>query len=210
MPDRRNAPAPAAGAPERRFISSARLRAAAAEGEARRVQGYAALFNSPSQDLGGFTEVIHPGAFAEALAASDPRCLWNHDPNYVLGRVRSGTLRVREDETGLAFECDPPATTWAADLLTSIGRGDVDQCSFAFTIAEDGEDWNRLPDGSWRRDIFRVDALYDVSPVTYPAYLDTSLALRSLEAAQRRAAGGMVDTSRLRGALHRQRLAELL
>lgn len=164
---------------ERRFIPATEIRADT-EGETQRIVGYAALFNSRSQDLGGFTEVIAPGAFKDAIGASDIRSLFNHDPNLVLGRVKSGTLRVEEDERGLKIENDLPDTQVGRDLLVSMNRGDVDQMSFAFRIAQGGDVWEER-DGAVVRTITKVAELFDVSPVTYPAYADTTVAVRSLE-----------------------------
>ncbi|QXE85979.1 HK97 family phage prohead protease [Geomonas nitrogeniifigens] len=151
------------------------------------IRGHAALFNSPSELLCGcFREIILPGAFTDALATSDVRALFNHDPNMILGRTAAGTLRLKEDETGLAIEIDPPDTTCGRDLQISMKRGDVNQMSFGFTIAEDGDEWTRDPDGTgnWTRTISKVERLYDVSPVTYPAYPETDCAVRSLDKAK--------------------------
>jgi len=144
------------------------------------IEGYAANFNSLSEDLGGFREMLMPGCFADALKTSDIRALFNHDPNYVLGRNMSGTLRIMEDDKGLRFELDPPDTSFAKDLQVSMSRGDISQCSFGFRVAEDGDAWRKEPDGSYLRSILKVDRLFDVSPVTYPAYASTSCAVRSL------------------------------
>jgi len=144
------------------------------------MEGYAANFNQLSQDLGGFREVLMPGCFANALAASDVRALFNHDPNLILGRNISGTLRVSEDEKGLRFEVDPPETSYAKDLQISMQRGDINQCSFGFSVGEGGDSWAKDTDGVWIRSITNVSKLFDVSPVTYPAYVSTSCAVRSM------------------------------
>lgn len=144
------------------------------------IEGYAANFNSISEDLGGFREVLMPGCFADALKTSDIRALYNHDPNYVLGRNMSGTLRLQEDERGLHFEVDPPDTSYARDLQVSMSRGDISNCSFGFSVPEGGDAWRKEQDGTWLRSVLKVDRLYDVSPVTYPAYTSTSCAVRSL------------------------------
>lgn len=144
------------------------------------IEGYAANFNSVSEDLGGFREMLTPGCFADALKTSDIRALFNHDPNFVLGRNTSGTLRIMEDDKGLRFELDPPDTSFAKDLQVSMARGDINQCSFGFRVAEGGDAWRKEPDGSYLRSILKVDRLFDVSPVTYPAYTSTSCAVRSL------------------------------
>ena len=162
---------------ERRFTGSCELRAIAPEnGGRQKIAGHAAVFNSLSEDLWGFREKISPGAFKNALAKSDIRALLNHDPNFVLGRTKNGTLRVREDETGLAVEIDPPETGWADDLLVSIGRGDISQMSFAFRVGEDA--WETV-DGINIRTIISFDEIFDVSPVTYPAYPETDVSLRA-------------------------------
>jgi uncharacterized protein len=140
-----------------------------------RFVGYAALFNSWSQDLGGFREQIAPGAFTKSLPADDVRALMNHDPNYVLGRNRSGTLVLTEDERGLRFEVNAPDAQWARDLHESVKRGDIDQCSFGFRTIRD--DW-RMADGIDERTLMEV-RLIDVSIVTYPAYPETTAAVRS-------------------------------
>lgn len=148
------------------------------------MRGIAAMFNSTSEDLGGFREQIAPGAFKSALGNSDVRALFNHDPNKILGRSTSGTLRLSESESGLEFEVDPPDTTYARDLMESMKRGDITQCSFGFTVDSGGDTWKRDESGAWMRTIHVVSRLYDVSPVTYPAYPDTACAMRSLQQAQ--------------------------
>lgn len=159
------------------------LRAASAEGQpaSRTVVGYAAVFNSESEDLGYFTEVIEPGAFTEAIGQSDIRALFNHDPNYILART-PGTLKVTEDERGLRYEFDAPETSFGNDFLVMLQRGDVSQSSFSFTVKDESWDMEKLPNGDYKhtRRIKKVDRIYDVAPVTYPAYPDTEVARRSL------------------------------
>ena len=144
------------------------------EGEAPVIAGYAAVFNEWSENLGGFREKIAPGFFAPVLD-SDVRALWQHDPSYVLGRTTNGTLSLAEDDTGLRVEIQPPDTQWAADAVVSLRRGDVTQMSFGFEVAEDR--W--LSEGeSHERTLLEAAALYDVSPVTFPAYPQTSVSVR--------------------------------
>jgi HK97 family phage prohead protease len=150
------------------------------------LHGYAAVFDSPSHDLGGFVERIAPGAFGRSIraAGSDVYAFWNHDDGRVLGRQASGTLRLREDERGLAFELDLPDTTDGRDLLELVSRRDLDGMSFAFRVRPNGDRWTAGVGGAPdQRTLLDVD-LSDVSPVTYPAYPDTAMALRSREAAR--------------------------
>lgn len=164
---------------ERRTVALDGFEVEERENGERRIVGHAAVFNQLSEDLGGFREKIAPGAFAEAVTRDDVRALWNHDSNFVLGRTRAGTLRMREDDRGLAVEIDPPNTQWANDLLVSMRRGDVTQMSFGFRVEKGGQNWERNDDGNIRT-ITRV-SLFDVSPVTYPAYPQTDAAVRSLQ-----------------------------
>lgn len=149
-----------------------------ADGAPSKIIGHAAKFNSLSQDLGGYFERIAPGAFAMSILEDDIRVLWNHDSNIVLGRNKAGTMRIVEDEIGLAYEVDTPDTQYVRDMVVSpIVRGDVSQCSFAFRCIEDR--WDKI-DGVYVRTLLKCK-LYEVSPVTFPAYLDTNVATRSLE-----------------------------
>lgn len=176
------ASSPVAASREQRSlpVSSLELRAdGAADGQPKLV-GYAAVFDSPT-DLGMFTEVIRRGAFTKTLSESpDVRALFNHDPNLVLGRTTNGTLTLAEDERGLRVEIVPPDTTWARDVMELVRRGDVSQMSFAFRTIKDR--WNQDETGVVTRELLEVQ-LYDVSAVTYPAYEDTSVALRAALAA---------------------------
>lgn len=164
---------------ERRAFQLAELRVANTDGK-RKIVGYAAVFNTLSLDLGGFVERIRPGAFSKTIKTADVRALWNHDPNYVLGRTKSGTLRLAEDDKGLRIEIDPPDTTWANDLITSIERGDVDQMSFGFRAIRD--EWKK-EGGQTVRELIEVE-LFDVSPVTFPAYEATQVSVRAALAAR--------------------------
>jgi hypothetical protein len=145
-----------------------------------KIVGHAAVFNSLSEDLGGFREQIAPGAFADAVKTDDVRALWNHNPDYVLGRNRAKTLTLSEDSRGLKIEVDPPDTQFARDLMVSIERGDVSQMSFAFSVRANGQNWGKDDDGQVVRTLTNV-RLFDVSPVTYPAYQQTDVAVRSME-----------------------------
>jgi len=142
--------------------------------------GYAAVFDMLSEPLGGWREQIAAGAFNDCLG-DDVRALFNHDASAVLGRTVSKTLRIAQDSRGLKYEVDLPDTQAARDLVTSIERGDVSQSSFAFRVAPNGDRWDENDDGVYIRTITKVARLYDVSPVTYPAYPDASVGLRSLD-----------------------------
>ena len=143
------------------------------------ITGYAAVFDAETNIGGLFREVIRRGAFGRAIKEDqDVRALWNHDPNYILGRTRAGTLRLEEDTHGLKIEIDPPNTQFAQSLVESIRRGDVDQMSFAFVAVE--EKWTEKKDAPALRELIDVN-LYDISPVTYPAYDATSVGVRSAE-----------------------------
>lgn len=143
-----------------------------------KITGYAAVFNELSEDLGGFFERIQQGAFSKTLKEADVRALFNHDPNYVLGRTKSKTLELAEDDTGLRIEIDPPVEAqWAQDLIVSMKRGDVDQMSFGFRTIRD--EWVTAGDQIVRT-LLEVK-LYDVSPVTFPAYPQTSAQVRALD-----------------------------
>lgn len=150
------------------------------DGETPKMTGYAALFENLSEDLGGFREKIAHGAFSKTLGG-DVRALFNHDPNYILGRTVSKTLRLKEDQRGLAIEIDPPNTTVARDLQESVKRGDVSQMSFGFKTISDK--WENTKEGTIRT-ILEAE-LFDISPVTFPAYRQTEVALRSLNAWQK-------------------------
>lgn len=162
---------------ERRFRAAELRVEKRAEGEMPKVNGYAVVWDSLSVELWGFREKVKRGAFADSIAAGDDvRALWQHDVNYVLGRTKSGTLRLVEDDHGLAVEIDPPDTPLVRSFLTSIERGDVDQMSFAFRATDDR--WDIDANEQWVRTVLRAK-LYDVSPVTYPAYPATEVGLRA-------------------------------
>jgi HK97 family phage prohead protease len=153
------------------------------------IEGHAAMFNSLSEDLGGFQERIKPGAFKKAIKDSDIRALFNHDPNFVLGRTSNGTVTVKEDKKGLWMEVTPPDTQLIRDLVMEpIRRGDIREQSFGFIVSEDS--WEGLDDEDRKtppiRTINKVARLFDVSPVTFPAYPSTDVAVRSMNQAMKR------------------------
>lgn len=146
------------------------------------VEGYALRFNTESHLLGEFVETISPNALENA-DLSDVRCLIDHNSSYVLGRTKANTLSLKVDDEGLYFRCQLPNTSYARDLYENIKLGNVNQCSFGFTVDEDGDEFEKRSDGLFKRTVNKIKALFDVSVVTYPAYEDTDVApaLRSIE-----------------------------
>lgn len=168
---------------ERRYLkntkSNVELRAGSEDDErAPEIRGHAAVVNVEEEIFPGFREVIQPGAFEEAIERDDVRALWNHDSNIVLGRNVSGTLSLREDEIGLAYAVEPPDTQLVRDMVLSpIKRGDVTGSSFGFRVDRSTE--TPLDGGGILRSIEALE-LVDVSPVTFPAYPDATVALRGV------------------------------
>ena len=151
--------------------------------ENRHIEGYASVFNKRSLDLGGFTEVIAPGAFDEVIQNSDVKALLDHNPSRgILARSRNGegSLSLSIDSEGLKYSFDAPHTALGDEVIEGLVRGDYSQSSFAFTVQD--ESWSKEEDGRYLRTITKVNRLYDVSIVADPAYPDTSVAMRSLDA----------------------------
>lgn len=145
-----------------------------------KIVGHASVFDSWSETLGGifpFKEIVRKGTFTETIRVDDIRALFNHDPNYVLGRNIAGTLELEEDEIGLRVVITPPDTSWANDLIKNLRRGDISQMSIGFIVLEDT--WG-TQDGIDIREIKKVQ-LFDVSIVTYPAYTQTDVGVRAME-----------------------------
>ena len=142
-------------------------------------EGYAAMFDSPSQPL-PFTEKIAPGAFTRSLKSrNDIKLLWNHSAGEVLGSTRAGTLKLTEDERGLKVWAMLPNTTTGRDTSELIRRGDVDSMSFGFSVPRNGDSWSE--DGAERT--LNEVRLHEVSIVAFPAYTATAgtTAVRGLE-----------------------------
>jgi len=168
---------------EVRFLK-AELRAES-QGEEMALVGYAAMFNCESKDLGGFRETILPGAFKRSIdKGDDVKALFNHNPNAVLGRTKNKTLTLKEDERGLQFRCQlDPNQQAHRDLHAAIKRGDIDECSFAFTVPDGGQEWTtkRGTDDWMAARTLKDVNLMDVSAVTYPAYEGTAVMARGEE-----------------------------
>ena len=163
---------------EVRYLSAPEFRVESRDGEPTRITGYAAVYNALSHDLGGFRERILPGTFTRSLREQpDVRALVEHNDMLLLGRTKAGTLKITEDERGLAVEITPPDTTVGRDLIENIRLGNLDGMSFRFNTVKDA--WNKTDDGTVR-DLADVD-LIEVSVVSVPAYPDTEVAVRSLQ-----------------------------
>lgn len=176
---------------ERRVSQELKVEVRGKDAEKRTIEGYASVSNVPTV-IWYFEEVIAPGAFSRALeelaeGKQDVRSLFNHDANYVLGRTarngNPGTLILREDSKGLWTETTPPElgkSPHADSVVESIRRGDVSGMSFAFTVAKQEWEFFDSPgsDQMDRRTITEIGMLYDIGPVTYPAYDQTSVGLR--------------------------------
>jgi len=155
-------------APERRSID---VDVQSLDTRGRTLHGYAAVYNVESGDLGGWTEKIAPGAFAGVMDA-DVRALLNHDANQVLGRSKSGTLRLADEERGLRFEIDLPDSPLGQNVREAVGRGDIDGASFRFVVGE--EEWQDEV-----RTVTAIKELHDVTVATYGAYPAASVELRT-------------------------------
>lgn len=154
--------------------------------ESRKMVGHAAIFGEPTEIGGWFIEQVEPGAFKSSIRKDDVRALFNHNEDYVLGRSKPkrkeppNTLKMSEDNTGLKVNIDPPDTRYSRDLAVSIERGDIDQMSFAFQVLE--EEWIRGEGKDLDLRKIKKVKLFDVSPVTFPAYEGTDIAIRSHKA----------------------------
>jgi len=144
-----------------------------------RLGGYAAVFDEMSPFTPFGPEELAPGSFTRALGNSDPRALFNHDPNFVLGRLSTGTLRLAQDSTGLEYEIDMPDTQLARDVRELVSRGDIDGASFQFVPGK-----HEMRDGVLRHT--DIAELIDVSPVTFPAYAGATSEARSKTAGSAR------------------------
>jgi len=155
------------------------------------VRGYAAVFGVPSDPLGfgHFVERVKPGAFTKTLQEADVVALWNHDENVVLGRTSAGTLRLAEDDRGLAYEIDLDLDSpWGRSVFRAIERRDVTQSSFGFDVVKDSWEYPDDDAEPINRTLVEV-RLWDVSPVTWPAYPQTEVDVKRFM----RALAGQLD-----------------
>lgn len=175
------------------------------DSDALRLSGYAAVFDKPTSIAGMFDEVIRHGAFRNAISTGqDVALLYNHNPDTVMARTTNGTLKLREDDTGLFFEADlDPRDSDAQRVVAKVERGNVSQGSFAFEATS--ERWQYDERDIPLREILETN-LYDVSPVTYPAYADTSVHARGRVVEPPPPSTQEGDTAKVRQELaHRQR-----
>lgn len=163
-------------------IRSIEIRTASEDKDSRTIEGYALVFNSLSEDLGGFREQIIPEAVDGMIEASDILALLNHDQSRgVLARSRYGvgSLNLEIDEVGLKYRFEAPHTALGDEVLEYLRRGDITSSSFAFVIETDN--WDKQSDGTYIRTIKKFRRLYDVSPVFEPAYQHTTVCARFAE-----------------------------
>jgi HK97 family phage prohead protease len=159
---------------EVRYQVAKELRVQTDSDGSRTISG-AILYNQPSQDLGGFTEILAPGVFADSLR-SDVLCLRDHDASILLGRTKAKTLVLADDAVALRFVCKLPDTTQAADLAISIERGDLDGVSFGFRTIDDA--WTSDSEGNVIRTLKKA-TLFEVSPCSFAAYPSSTVSVRS-------------------------------
>lgn len=164
---------------ERRTLEGFEVRADE-EDEKPTIEGYAAIFNSPTEIRRGWFEQIKPGAFKESLKTVDTVATFNHVPAYVLGRKSKGTLVLEEDNKGLRYKIYPPDTQIGRDAVTNIKRGDVVGSSFGFDVWDGGEEVRTEKDGNIMRTLTKL-GVGEVAPVTFPAYDNTSAFTRSID-----------------------------
>jgi HK97 family phage prohead protease len=144
-----------------------------------RLEGYAAVFNSETT-LPGFTEIIRSGAFTKSLLEGrNVSALYQHNDAALLGTTRGGTLQLSEDSHGLKFSLALPSTSYGRDVGILVDRGDIQGCSFGFTVPDGGDAWTERNDGDWLRELRSV-TLHEITITPNPAYADTTVALRSM------------------------------
>ncbi|WAT06484.1 HK97 family phage prohead protease [Rouxiella badensis] len=188
---------------------SGEVRAEQQENEPTRIIGYGSVFNTRSEPLYGFREIIKPGAFDDVLG-DDVRGLFNHDPNFILGRSAAKTLTLSIDERGLQYNIVAPDTQTIRDLVIApMQRGDINQSSFAFRVSADGERWYQDEEGIVIREISKFSRLFDVSPVTYPAYQEADSGVRSMKAWQEARDSGALQKA-INEKMARERLLTLI
>lgn len=147
------------------------------------LKGNGVVFNTLSENLGGFREQIAPNAFRAALEKSDVRGLFNHNPDHLLARSSAGTLRLVKGRGALRYEMDLDGDQLSQFVRRKVERRELTGSSFSFTIADGGDEWDERDDVLIRT-VTKIDALYDIGPVTFPAYTETTVSARSLDMAK--------------------------
>ena len=171
--------------PEGMEIRNVAYKVTSSDDEKRTIEGYAALFNVKSDGLDWLEEIIEPGAFDGVIAKSDVKAYVNHDERRgLLARCKNGkgSMILSVDTRGLKFSFEAPKTSLGEEVMENIRRGDVDECSFAFTVESDT--WEQKDDINWKRTIHKVEKLFDVSVVYDAAYSKTTVSLRGKEQAE--------------------------
>lgn len=168
---------------ERRTNAAPETRARVVNADTRTIRGYGIVFNKESVDLraGGrvFREVIRPEA-VNGVNFSNVLSMHNHRSERLLGNTASGTMRTGVDNVGVWYEVDLPNAPTGQDVFESVQRGDTQGSSFQFDIRGDGEKWS-VREGKAFREVTQFNGVYEMGPVSEPAYPDTNIAARSLE-----------------------------
>lgn len=166
---------------ELRQFNTPNIELRAEEGKPTTISGYAVEWDKLSDPIYGcFREKFKKGAFTKALIGCDIRALWQHNVGQPLGRTTNNTLTLTEDDTGLRYEIKPPSTTWGTDAVESIRRGDVTNSSFLFSAKGGKEEWDDSDPAMSIRTVTEA-TLFEVSPVTFPAYPQSSVGVRSAQ-----------------------------
>ncbi|SNS77782.1 prohead peptidase. Unknown type peptidase. MEROPS family U35 [Granulicella rosea] len=162
---------------EQLYLPAKELRVQTGADGSKTLGGYALVYNSRSVDLGGFTELIAPGAVTESLKQNpDVLMLRDHKQELLMGRTKAGTLTLIDDPVGLRFSCKLPDTQQAIDLATSVTRGDLDGVSFGFQTIEDS--WTSDGEGNVIRTLLKIN-LFEISPTSFAAYPAANVSVRS-------------------------------
>lgn len=197
-------PAPKTDGRETRVLTLPIELRAAGSGEGRTAAGYAALFGVKTEIGDWWTEEIAPGAFTRSLQDDDVVALHSHDTGRIMGRKGAGTLSLREDAKGLAFENELPPTNDGNDLAIQIDRGDIPGMSFGFVTRK--QEWDETVDPP-HRTILEAN-LIEITYTAFPAYPDTEVGLRSLEHARQERREHNQVGARSRFASKRMKLAQ--
>ena len=193
------------GRETRALTTPLELRAAAEGDSGKTATGYAAVFRTKTDVAGIWTEEFLPGAFTSSLQTRDVLAVHSHDTGRVVGRMKAGTLSLREDDKGLWFENALPDTSDGRDLGVQIGRGDIAGMSFAFRSRK--EEWDETVSPP-HRTVIEAD-LYEITYTAMPQYQDTEVGLRSLEHARNEKRQHNRDGAMSRIAARRARQAQI-